>query len=99
MPIPARTLHHPCVRRAGASPRRRSLRRGVYAEIAPDAPHRLHMPSHTFSPLGSLAESFDSNVAAASAARREGQTAEELHSATTNLRLLANWAGRAGVRM
>jgi hypothetical protein len=51
-----------------------------YAQIAPDAPHALHMPSHTFTRLGYWQESIDSNVAAAEAARREGQTAEELHA-------------------
>jgi hypothetical protein len=51
-----------------------------YSEIAPDAPHALHMPSHTFTRTGNWQESIDSNVAAAAAARREGQTAEELHS-------------------
>src|SRR5208283_1895400 len=51
-----------------------------YAEIAPDAPHALHMPSHTFARLGYWQESIDSNVAAAAAARRQGQTAEELHA-------------------
>jgi len=51
-----------------------------YAAIAPDAPHALHMPSHTFTRLGYWEESIDSNVAAADAARREGQTAEELHA-------------------
>jgi len=51
-----------------------------YAEIAPDAPHALHMPSHTFTRLGYWRESIDSNVAAAAAARRQGQTAEELHA-------------------
>jgi hypothetical protein len=51
-----------------------------YAQIAPDAPHALHMPSHTFTRLGLWQESIDSNVAAAAAARREGQTAEELHA-------------------
>lgn len=51
-----------------------------YAEIAPDAPHALHMPSHTFTRLGYWQESIDSNVAAAAAARRQGQTAEELHA-------------------
>jgi hypothetical protein len=51
-----------------------------YAEIAPDAPHALHMPSHTFTRTGYWQESIDSNLAAAAAARREGQTAEELHS-------------------
>jgi tetratricopeptide (TPR) repeat protein len=51
-----------------------------YAEIAPDAPHALHMPSHTFTRLGYWQQSIDSNVAAAAAARRQGQTAEELHA-------------------
>src|SRR5580658_7987522 len=51
-----------------------------YAQIAPDAPHALHMPSHTFTRLGLWQESIDSNVAAAAAARRQGQTAEELHA-------------------
>ena len=51
-----------------------------YAQIAPDAPHALHMPSHTFTRLGYWQESIDSNVAAATAARREGQAAEELHA-------------------
>jgi hypothetical protein len=51
-----------------------------YAQIAPDAPHALHMPSHTFTRLGLWQQSIDSNVAAAAAARRQGQTAEELHA-------------------
>jgi len=51
-----------------------------YSEIAPDAPHALHMPSHTFTRTGNWQESIDSNIAAAAAARREGQTAEELHA-------------------
>src|SRR5690348_14886732 len=51
-----------------------------YSEIAPDAPHALHMPSHTFTRTGYWQESIDSNTAAAAAARREGQTAEELHA-------------------
>ncbi len=51
-----------------------------YADIAPDAPHALHMPSHTFTRLGYWRESIASNVAAAAAARRQGQTAEELHA-------------------
>jgi hypothetical protein len=51
-----------------------------YTEIAPDAPHALHMPSHTFTRLGYWQESIASNVAAAVAARRQGQTAEELHA-------------------
>jgi 1,2-phenylacetyl-CoA epoxidase PaaB subunit len=51
-----------------------------YSEIAPDAPHALRMPSHTFTRTGYWQESIDSNIAAAAAARREGQTAEELHA-------------------
>jgi hypothetical protein len=38
------------------------------------------MPSHTFTRLGYWQQSIDSNVAAAAAARRQGQTAEELHA-------------------
>ena len=52
----------------------------LYSKIAPDAPHALHMPSHTFTRTGYWQESIDSNIAAAAAARREGQTAEELHA-------------------
>jgi hypothetical protein len=51
-----------------------------YSKIAPDAPHALHMPSHTFTRTGYWQESIDSNIAAAAAARRVGQTAEELHA-------------------
>jgi tetratricopeptide (TPR) repeat protein len=38
------------------------------------------MPSHTFTRTGYWQDSINSNVAAAAAARREGQTAEELHA-------------------
>jgi hypothetical protein len=51
-----------------------------YALIAPDAPHALHMPSHTFTRLGDWDASIESNQAAATAAQRQGQTAEELHA-------------------
>src|SRR5580704_16663269 len=51
-----------------------------YSEIAPDAPHALHMHSHTFTRTGYWQESIDSNISAAAAARRKGQTAEELHA-------------------
>lgn len=51
-----------------------------YSEVAPDAPHALHMPSHTFTRVGYWQDSINSNVAAAAASRREGQTAEELHA-------------------
>jgi hypothetical protein len=51
-----------------------------YSDIAPDAPHALHMPSHTFTRVGYWQNSIDSNRAAAAASRRVGQTAEELHA-------------------
>jgi hypothetical protein len=51
-----------------------------YSEIAPDAPHALHMPSHTFTRTGYWQDSINSNVAATAAAKREGETAEELHA-------------------
>jgi hypothetical protein len=51
-----------------------------YSKIAPDAPHALHMPSHTFTRVGYWQDSIDSNLAAAASARHEGQTAEELHA-------------------
>lgn len=36
-----------------------------YAEIAPDSPHALHMPSHIFNRLGYWQESIASNIASA----------------------------------
>ncbi len=51
-----------------------------YAKIAPSAPHALHMPSHTFTRVGSWQESIDTNVASAESARKLGATAEELHA-------------------
>jgi hypothetical protein len=52
----------------------------AYAKIAPGSPHALHMPSHIFTRLGLWDESIRSNVASASAARREGNVTEELHA-------------------
>ena len=51
-----------------------------YSDIAPDAPHALHMPSHTFTRVGYWQDSINANRAAAAASRRVGQTAEELHA-------------------
>jgi PAS domain-containing protein len=51
-----------------------------YGKIAPAAPHALHMPSHTFTRLGYWQESIDANIASGAAAKREGSTAEELHT-------------------
>ena len=68
-----------------------------YSEIAPDAPHALHMPSHTFTRTGYWQDSIDSNVKAVAAAKREktdgGRTARQR---LRDLRLPANRAGRRG---
>ena len=51
-----------------------------YATIAPSAPHALHMPSHTFTRVGSWQESIDTNIASAKSAKALGSVAEELHA-------------------
>jgi hypothetical protein len=52
-----------------------------YAAIAPDAPHALHMPSHTYTRVGLWQESIETNLASAAAARRDaGAASEELHA-------------------
>ena len=51
-----------------------------YGQIAPSAPHALHMPSHTFTRVGYWQDSIDTNKAAAAAAKSEAQTGEELHA-------------------
>ncbi len=51
-----------------------------YAKIAPDAPHALHMPSHTFTRVGSWEESIETNLASAAAARKDNAASEELHA-------------------
>ena len=41
-----------------------------YAAIAPDAPHALHMPSHTYTMLGMWQQSIEANKAALAAAKK-----------------------------
>jgi tetratricopeptide (TPR) repeat protein len=52
----------------------------AYSQIAPSAPHALHMPSHIFTRLGLWDDSIASNVAARQAAHQQGDTGEELHA-------------------
>jgi tetratricopeptide (TPR) repeat protein len=52
----------------------------AYSQIAPSAPHALHMPSHIFTRLGLWDDSIVSNLAAREAARQQGDTGEELHA-------------------
>jgi len=51
-----------------------------YASLAPAVPHALHMPSHTFTRVGSWQESIDTNKRSADAARRSNGAGEELHA-------------------
>jgi tetratricopeptide (TPR) repeat protein len=51
-----------------------------YASLAPGAPHALHMPSHTFTRLGSWKESIDTNLKSAEAARADKDPNAELHA-------------------
>jgi hypothetical protein len=51
-----------------------------YAAIAPDAPHALHMPSHTFTRLGYWQDSIETNILSADAARKVNAIGEELHA-------------------
>jgi tetratricopeptide (TPR) repeat protein len=58
-----------------------------YADIAPNVPHVLHMPSHIFVRLGMWTENIDSNLASAAAAKVYGAEVhpgamgfEELHA-------------------
>jgi tetratricopeptide (TPR) repeat protein len=52
----------------------------AYSQIAPSAPHALHMPSHIFTRLGLWDDSIVSNLAARQAAHQQGDTGEELHA-------------------
>jgi tetratricopeptide (TPR) repeat protein len=49
----------------------------MYAKIAPDSSHAIHMPSHIFTRLGLWQESIDSNIAAIASAAK----ATEMHMA------------------
>ncbi len=51
-----------------------------YASLAPAVPHALHMPSHTFTRVGSWKESIETNRKSAEAARKDKGAGEELHA-------------------
>src|SRR5438093_725263 len=51
-----------------------------YASLAPAIPHALHMPSHTFTRVGSWKESIEANKRSAEAARKSNGAGEELHA-------------------
>jgi hypothetical protein len=51
-----------------------------YANLAPDAPHALHMPAHTFTRVGSWQESIDTNIRSHDVAMERHQIGEALHA-------------------
>jgi tetratricopeptide (TPR) repeat protein len=51
-----------------------------YAQIAPSAPHALHMPSHTFTRVGYWQDSITTNKASAETATKLGSVGETLHA-------------------
>jgi hypothetical protein len=51
-----------------------------YAEIAPDSPHALHMPSHIFTRLGLWQESIASNLVSVASAQKNNAPGNELHA-------------------
>jgi tetratricopeptide (TPR) repeat protein len=51
-----------------------------YAEIAPSAPHALHMPSHTFTRVGAWQESVETNRRSEETAIEQGLITEALHA-------------------
>ncbi len=65
--------HPPLAQRALGAARR-------YAAIAPSAPHALHMPSHTFTRVGSWKESAGTNRLSEQSALRQGVATEALHA-------------------
>ncbi|HYM22525.1 MAG TPA: hypothetical protein VEU08_04940 [Vicinamibacterales bacterium] len=51
-----------------------------YANLAPDAPHALHMPAHTFTRVGSWQESIDTNIRSHDVAMSRHDFGEGLHA-------------------
>jgi tetratricopeptide (TPR) repeat protein len=51
-----------------------------YSEIAPSAPHALHMPSHIFTRVGAWKESAEMNERSAAAAKQTNEPNDGLHA-------------------
>ena len=51
-----------------------------YADIAPDAPHALHMPSHIFTRVGAWADSVATNRRSATVAEKGNEPGQALHA-------------------
>jgi len=51
-----------------------------YANLAPDAPHALHMPAHTFTRVGSWQESIDTNIRSHDVSMQRHDIGEGMHA-------------------
>lgn len=51
-----------------------------YTDIAPSAPHALHMPSHIFTRVGAWQDSVASNLRSANVAKAAGDFDDQLHA-------------------
>ncbi|MDQ2842146.1 MAG: hypothetical protein M3Y72_14125 [Acidobacteriota bacterium] len=51
-----------------------------YAQIAPDAPHALHMPSHIFARRGLWQDDIESNLLSKAAAEKQRSTHDRVHA-------------------
>jgi hypothetical protein len=51
-----------------------------YAQIAPDSPHALHMPSHIFTRLGYWQDSIEANAASARSATAQSEWQDAAHA-------------------
>jgi tetratricopeptide (TPR) repeat protein len=51
-----------------------------YADIAPEAPHALHMPSHIFTRVGAWADSVATNRRSATVAQKSNEPDEAVHA-------------------
>ena len=51
-----------------------------YADIAPDAPHALHMPSHIFTRVGAWTDSVATNRRSATVAEKNNEPDDALHA-------------------
>ena len=51
-----------------------------YADLAPDAPHALHMPAHTFTRVGAWQESIDTNIRSHDVSMKRHDIGEGLHA-------------------
>lgn len=72
-----------------------------YSDIAPSAPHALHMPSHIFTRVGMWQESAETNRRSAAAASADAERTDRLHALDymvyADLQLARDGDAKAGV--